>query len=80
MSTRRFQPYESVSGARFDKYRDTEAGPATLVPSPIRHSTPQIRRHSRRTSKATADAEIDQTVAEEDEVTVSSFTVLIFLM
>ena len=76
----RFQPYEPIFRARFDEYRDTEPGPATLALSPARYLTSQIRRHSGGKSEATADAENIRKLTEEEAVSVSSFTVLIFLM
>jgi hypothetical protein len=69
---RQFQPY-GTHHARPNERRNVEAGPSTLIPPPAPYLTPQTTNPSGGTSEATADAENNQPVTEEEEAPVSSF-------
>ena len=75
MRTEWYQPY-GVSRTRPTRYRNTEAGPSTLVAPPIPHVNPPMSQ----LPGSTADAETNTKVTEEDKAPVSTFTVLIFLV
>ena len=70
-STGRYQPYE-VSRARSSEHENAEAGPSTLEFIPY-FGPPTSRPSGRTTSETTANAEQNQTISEEDKVTVSNF-------
>ena len=75
MRTGWYQPY-GVSRTRPTRYRNTEAGPSTLVTPPV----PQINPPISQLPGSTADAETTTKATEEDRAPVSTFTVLIFLV
>ena len=66
--------------ARSNEHTNAEAGPSNLAPPFIPYVAPPPTNPTGGTSEATADAENNQTVTEEDAAPVSNFTILIFLM
>jgi len=70
--TRRYQPYE-IPRARSNEYADAEAGPSNLAPPLVSYAAPPTTYPSGGSSEATADAEGDKTVTEEDVTPVSNF-------
>ena len=73
ISAERFQPY-SASSSNLSDHWNTEAGPPTLLPQQALHVAPSILRPTGGIIPETAaDAEIRQTVTDEDEVPVSNF-------
>ena len=67
----RFQPYET-SRAHSNEYTNAEAGPSTLTPPLVPYVAPSTTHPSGGSSEATADAEPNQTVTEEDATPVSN--------
>lgn len=72
MSTWRFHPY-GTPHARSNGYWNTEAGLSTVVAPPAPYLTPPTTNPSGGISEATADAETNKTITEEDQAPVSSF-------
>jgi len=70
-----FQPY-GTSSTYFNELGNIGAGFSTLAPLHV----PSMPQTSGGRSETTADAETNQTLTEEHRTTVSSFTVLIFLV
>ena len=79
LSAGRFQPY-GMSRARLDEHRNAEAGPSTLVLPPAPYVDQPTSQPPGGISEATANAEKTKQNTEEVRVTVSNFTVLIFLV
>ena len=63
-----------------DGHRGVEAGPSTLVPPPVLYGGLPAPQPSGWIPETTADAEKNNTVTEDNKVTVSNFTVLMFLV
>jgi len=72
MSKVRFHPY-GMPHARLKEHWNAEAGPSTLVPPPIPYMALPTTHPSRGISEATADAESNDTITEEDAAPVSDF-------
>ena len=77
--TGRYRPYE-VSRTCPTCHRNNEAGPSTLVAPLTPDINPPKSQPSGRISATTADAETTTPLTEEDRASVSTFTVLIFLV
>ena len=72
MSTVRFQPYWTAR-AHPDEHRDAGVGPSTLVPPQIPYVALPTAHPSGGTSEATADAENNDSITEEDTAPASNF-------
>ena len=72
MQTWRFRPYETP-GARSNEYTNAEAGPSTLAPPFVPYVVTPATYPSGGLSEATADAEYNLTITEEDAAPVSNF-------
>lgn len=72
MSTARFHPYGTPRAHR-NEHWNAEAGPSTLVPPPAKHMARPTTHPSGGTSEATADAETQQPITEEETAPVSNF-------
>ena len=69
----RFHPY-GRSYARRNEHRNAEAGPSTLLPAPVPYvGYPTLQPSGGMISETTANAEITQSITEEDKVPVSNF-------
>jgi hypothetical protein len=80
MPTEWSQPY-GVSRVLSYEYGNAEAGPSTFAPPPFPYiGRPTLQPSGGMTSETTTDAETNQTLTEEDKVTVSNFSVLMLLM
>jgi len=70
--TLRFQPYGTPS-ARLSEHTNAEAGPSTLTPLHISYMVSSAMHPAGGLSEATADADNNQSIIEEDAAPVSSF-------
>ena len=75
----RFLPYPRPR-TRGTEHTNAEAGPSTLPPPHIPSVDPSTIQPSGEESETTADAEQSYSNVEEDEVMVSNFTTLIYLV
>ena len=72
MAAGRFQPY-GTSCTRPYEYRNVEAGPSTLVASPVPYVDLSTSQPSGGIPETAADAETTQTITEEEKTSVSAF-------
>jgi len=72
MQTGRPQPY-GMPRTHPNERENAEAGPSNLVALPVPYVGPPAPQPSGGISETTADAEINQTITEEEETTVSNF-------
>jgi len=72
MQTWRFRSYETPH-ARSNEHTDAEAGPSGLAAPFIQYVAPSLTNPSGGSSEATADAETNHTVTEEEAAPVSHF-------